>query len=115
MKTCFSFTDAPTLWERCKETLRKFDFQIVYESISHKKMSARRSNKPESGTIFLDLSLELKSNLLFLSVDAVQNDNVDGMLNTHSTFEMLFMEQVLNFLKPIPEENSFRLKSEDYY
>ena len=102
------------LWEECKYMLAVMDFQITQENLVSRKIIARQNGDIYSNNILLELSINEDTNLLILSVDAVQSNATNGMLCTQPLFELNFIHQLLRSELSSSEENSFRLKHEDY-
>ncbi len=106
--------EASQLWEECKYMLAEMDFQIMQENLQSRKISARQTGDIYANNVLLELSIDEQANLLILSVDAVQSNTIDGVFCTQPLFELNFINQVLSSESTISEENSFRLRREDY-
>ncbi|TAH38841.1 MAG: hypothetical protein EYC69_14245 [Bacteroidetes bacterium] len=114
MKTCVIAHEFTRLWENSKTTLINMDFQIVQENQSTGKMSARQNDPLQSCAILVEICIEEQSPLIIISVDVVQNNSVDGMICTHSSFELSFLKNLLGIRSMNADENAFRIKQEDY-
>ncbi|MBP6334061.1 MAG: hypothetical protein KA444_01215 [Bacteroidia bacterium] len=114
MKTCISNHLPQDLWQDCLSVLRKLNYFILQENAIGKRISARSKSQDSPHTVLMDICLIESSGLIIVSVDAVQNNTSDGMLSTHAASEILFMQNLLKSFENVPNENSFRLRSEDY-
>ncbi len=114
MKTCIIAQEGSRLWEDCKNILTDLDYQIVQENFKTGKMSACRSISPDFNTVILELSIKEQSQLLVISVDAVQNNSIDGMFCSQPSFEIIFITELLRTRTSTSDENAFKIKEEDY-
>ncbi len=114
MKTCIVSHDSEHIWKECKSTLDYLDFTILQENSERKSMSARNNMAQQADTILLDLSIHEYPDLVILSVDAVKNDSHDGMLSTNFPVEIIFIRQLLKTFQTSPDDNSFKIRHEDY-